>query len=213
MQIFPKYIGLLDGVLELFHDEHWPCEKRHPKSRARCVNVRTRHTKGHQTGNGKVFLAGDYVSDFALGEYRKEFRDNVYCCLVKLLDRLGKHLTAKRDAPSEILSASLIHRDTVLRGFFCYVDPPDWRGPIGPLLMSQSACFCCLLEAGQHPLPCGHLLCAECVMAFGKWDPNTSTVGMEECPIGGSGCLPTSFPAHIPIKPRSSGVRVMALDG
>ncbi len=210
LEIFPKYIGLLDDVLERFLEEHWPCEQRHRKTRARCVNVRARHTKGHQTDNGKVFATGGYVSQFTPNEYRREFRDNVYCCLVKLLDKLEKELRSKEDA-SERLAASSIHKDVVLAGFFRCVDPPDRRGSAGPLT-SQSACFCCLLEAGQHPLPCGHLLCTECVMAFGKLDSNTSAVWMKECPIGVDACPLTFFPAQIRIKPRSSGVRIMTLD-
>ncbi|KAK1832963.1 acyl transferase/acyl hydrolase/lysophospholipase [Podospora conica] len=208
IEIFPKYIGLLDDVLELFYEEHWPCERRHPKTHARCVNVRARHTKGHQMDNGKVFAAGDYVSEVTLDEYRKEFRDNVYCCLVKLLGRLEKELKSNTSEP---LAAASIHKDMVLSGFFRCVDPPGLRGSAGPLT-SQSACFCCLLEAGQYPLPCGHLLCAECVTTFGQLDSSSSsTVG--ECPIGGDECPPMGFPAQIRIKPRSSGVRIMTLDG
>jgi len=211
LEIFPKYIGILDDALEPFLEDHWPCEQEHPKTRARCVNVRARHIKGHQTDNGRVFAAGNYFSEFTLDEYRKEFRDNVYCCLVKLLNKLEKDLKSNEDA-SQTLVASLIHRDTVLGGFFRCVDPPDWRGASGPLT-SQSACFCCLLEAGQRPLPCGHLLCAECVVTFGKLDSATSIVRMKACPIGGDGCPARCFPAQIRIKPRSSGVRIMTLDG
>ncbi|KAK1756460.1 acyl transferase/acyl hydrolase/lysophospholipase [Echria macrotheca] len=211
LEIFLKYIGLLEDVLEPFCEEHWPCQQRHPRTQARCVNVRARHTKGHQTANGKVFAAGEYVSDFTLDEYRKEFLDNVYCCLIKFLDRLEKELKAKEGA-SERLVASSIHRDMVLAGFFRCVDPPEYRGHSGPLT-SQSACFCCLLEAGQHPLPCGHLLCTECVMTFGTLDYTTSAVGLRECPIGSDTCSFTCFPAQIRMKPRSSGARVMSLDG
>jgi hypothetical protein len=214
LEIFPKYLGLLEDVLDPFFEEHWPCEQRHPRTRARCVNVRTRHTKGHQAENGKVFAAGDYVSGFTLDEYRKEFLDNVYCCLVKLLDRLEKELRVKTKAGTpERLVAAFIHRDLVLVGFFRYLDPPErWRHA-GPLT-SQSACFCCLLATGQYPLPCGHLLCTECVTAFGKLDSTTSIVGITECPIGGDACcLLAQFPAQIHIKPRSSGVRALSLDG
>jgi hypothetical protein len=154
IEIFPKYIGLLDDVLELFYEEHWPCEQRHPRTRARCVNVRARHTKGHQMDNGNVFAAGDYVSEVTLDEYRKEFRDYFYCCLVKLLGRLEKELKSNEEDASERLAAPSIHKDMVLSGFFRCVNPPDWRGSAGPLT-SQSACFCCLLEAGQYPLTCG----------------------------------------------------------
>ncbi|KAK0631476.1 hypothetical protein B0T14DRAFT_3900 [Immersiella caudata] len=214
LEIFPKYIGLLEDVLEPFYEEHWPCEQRHPRTHARCVNVRARHTKGHQTDNGKIFATGEYVSSFTLDEYRREFLDNVYSCLVKLLGRLDTELQNKtKEATSERLIASFLHRDMVLTGFFRCVDPPEEREHVGPLT-SQSACFCCLLEAGQHPLPCGHLLCTECVVTFGTFDTATLAVRMEECPIGGSACcLLTRFPSHVPLKPRSSGARVLSLDG
>ncbi|KAK4446666.1 acyl transferase/acyl hydrolase/lysophospholipase [Podospora aff. communis PSN243] len=214
LEMFPKYISLLDGVLEPFFEEHWPCEQRHPRTRARCVNVRARHAKGHQTDNGKVFAAGEYVSGFTLDEYRKEFLDNVYCCLVKILDRLEESLqTTTTEDMSEMLVASFLHRDLVLTGFFRCVDPPEKRRHTGPLA-SQSACFCCLLGTGQHPLPCGHLLCTECVMTFGKFDPAAAAVGMNECPIGGGACCsPSQFPVLIRMKPRSSGVRALTLDG
>lgn len=150
--------------------------------------------QGTPNGERQGLAAGEYVSEFRLSKYRKEFLDNIYYCLVKLLDRLEKELKSKEGASERIVTSS-IHRDVILAGFFRCVDPPKWRGHAGPLT-SQSACFCCLLEAGQHPLPCGHLLCTECVMTFGRLDSASSVVGMKECPIGGDACALTRFPAQ-----------------
>jgi len=157
---------------------------------------------------------GEYVSGFTLDEYCKEFLDNVYCCLVKFLDQLERELrVSTQEGTSEQLVASLIHRNMVLAGFFRCVDPPEDRGLAEPLT-SHSACFCCLLGTGQHPLPCGHLLCTECVMTFGRLDSATSAVRMDECPIGGDACcLLMQFPTQIRMKPRASGARTLSLDG
>jgi hypothetical protein len=56
-----------------------------------CVNVRSGHgSKGHQLKDGRVFAAGNYVSDFSFESYHKEFRQKVFLHLEHLLGLLWR---------------------------------------------------------------------------------------------------------------------------
>lgn len=56
-----QYRQHLEDAYRIFYNDHWPCGYRDPKGR-KCVNVSTKHQKGHQTAEGKVFSAGGYTN-------------------------------------------------------------------------------------------------------------------------------------------------------
>lgn len=212
-EIFLKYVAHLDEVLETFCEQHWPCEYRHHKPpHVRCVNVRTGHVKGHQSKDGKVMASGGYEDNgFSFDEYRSEFRNNVYLVLDEMLGELGRLQVQDSDL-SEQRGAAKIHKEIVLKNFFQRMDPPERRDSGTGCLTSHSTCFACLLEPGEHPLPCGHLSCTPCVMSYGDWNGIASEVKIDECPI--EGALARFPKGHmIRIKPDLAGIRVMALDG
>ena len=56
-----QYRQHLEDAYRIFYNDHWPCGYRDPKGR-KCVNVSTKHHKGHQTAEGKIFAAGGYTN-------------------------------------------------------------------------------------------------------------------------------------------------------
>ncbi|ORY63334.1 acyl transferase/acyl hydrolase/lysophospholipase [Pseudomassariella vexata] len=207
-QILPKYMNHLDDALENFCDQHWPCEFVNSKTGVRCVNVRSGHTKGHQSEDGKVFAAGDYESKFSWKRNSAGFRNKVYACLVELLQELSQRL---QDGQSEEETAPHIHKTLVLNNFFRRSTPDTMLSQDYSPLTSHTACFCCLFGQAEHFLPCGHVLCTECLRSYGH-QISTYEFDIHGCPIEGArnrrGPLWT-----VQLHPKSAGVRILTLDG
>ncbi|KAK4198920.1 putative lysophospholipase-like protein [Triangularia verruculosa] len=214
VEIFGDYIPHLDKILKTFC-ECWPCEYRDPKTGLRCVNVVKGHGKGHQDMRANILSRGKYQATpgFSFEEYCDVFRDRTYFILENLMLDLARYRNKRENFHvSEAQAAAKIHRDTILTTFFQRVDHPDKRGEGAGPLTSHTVCFCCFLKPAEHPLPCGHMLCEQCIFAYGEVDSNTATVTLHQCPIEGAEET-WSQPHTIRVKPQSAGIRVMSLDG
>ncbi|KAK8017030.1 FabD/lysophospholipase-like protein [Apiospora rasikravindrae] len=208
-QIFPKYMDHLDDALENFCDQHWPCEFVNPKTGVRCVNVRFGHTaKGHQSADGKVFATGEYQSKFSFENNAHEFRQKVYSCLTQLLQQLT---TDYRLGTSEESAALTIHQNMVMRSFFRRATHNSSSNKSHATLTSHTACFCCLFGQAEHCLPCGHVLCTQCLQGYGE-QRHVHGYRVFGCPMeeidGGREEACTIY-----LKPASAGVRILTLDG
>lgn len=184
-----------------FCDRYWPCEYVRP-GKGRCVNVRSGHTKGHQSSSGKVLAGGDYESQFTFDAFREHFRNEVYVALHELLCNLPRnHLCA--DSP-EVNAATDQHKNKVLKPFFAHAlegnDTYDFS--------SHTVCFCCLFDFPEYTLPCGHVICTGCLKAYGHVTKE-HTVEFWECPMDGKILGYTPFY----LKPPHCGVRILTLDG
>ncbi|TVY16534.1 Phospholipase A I [Lachnellula arida] len=207
--IWPEYVEHCDNVLEDFCDRYWPCEyvmKGKLKDKAvggRCVNVRSGHgSKGHQFKNGKVFAVGPYESSFSVESFQEEWSWLVYESLKKLLDELRENTT---ESELEDKVAAEIHRTKVMRYFYDHVTQGQ-----NASLVSHSTCFSCLMRSPEHALPCGHILCTPCVMAYGASTHERDVVEINACPLHFYGEFRSW---KIFLKPESAGVRVLTLDG
>ncbi|OCK84171.1 hypothetical protein K432DRAFT_289452 [Lepidopterella palustris CBS 459.81] len=203
--IFPQYLDHLDAALEDFCDRHWPCEfSIEGSGLSRCVNVRSGHgSKGHQLKSGKVFAAGDYVSEFSFEKNQEEFHANVYFRLEHLLERLSARVN---HGESQEMAAAEIHRDDVMAAFYC-------DGPKGSVrtVHSHSVCFSCLFEPPEHALPCGHILCTPCVKTYGRVKDG-NVIEVYECPME-TNAVGRSQPWTVQLKPEAAGLRILTLDG
>jgi hypothetical protein len=152
-QIYPQYIEHLDAALENFCDRHWPCEFK--ASGGQCVNVRSGHgSKGHQLKSGKVLAVGEYESSFCFQWHQWRFRYDVYYRLDGLLRMLHNRITERQE--SEESAAAAIHREFVLRNFYRHTCNAAAVADSQPFIC-HSACFSCLFNPPEHPLPCGHV--------------------------------------------------------
>jgi hypothetical protein len=163
-------------------------------------------TKGHQDQNGKIIgLSKTYESSFSSSAYQ-----NIWIGLIKKnLTVCEKKLEQKRHSVGasqfkilEVEDAFQLHLQEQLKDFF-----QDRANKY----FSMSTCYCCLMNVPQHPLPCGHVLCTDCVKNYGE-PLKYSSVGIASCP------LHPEETKHlqrwvIRFKPDFAGVRVLSLDG
>ncbi|KAI8938298.1 hypothetical protein NX059_005951 [Plenodomus lindquistii] len=198
-----QYLDHCDSALEDFCAIFWPCTF-HNKKGERCVNVKERHTKGHQNSRGTIIGTGPYSSKFTFDDFADEWLQYLRRSLLEIEKGLG----------SEIMSSSQ-SQDTILITKIHQVNVNNFYHRVGGAqrFVSHSTCFCCLRELAEHPLPCGHVLCTTCIKGYGK--PHTELPGsytVASCPLHDLDAV-FRVPAEVLFKPPLAGVRVLALDG
>lgn len=211
--IFPEYVVHCDNALEDFCHRHWPCEfvrimgsggaAVEAGSIDKCVNTRSGHgTKGHQNKSGKIIAVGYYQSSFTTESYGETFRYLVFDALEKLLAKLRTRTMTDSSSPEDIIAARL-HREKVMLPFYKHID--DVRNKS---LVSTYTCFSCLITPPQHGLPCGHVICTPCLIAYGVRSRDAFEIS--SCPMHED----TTFRSwKIYMKPVAAGVRILSLDG
>lgn len=187
-----------DNALDDFCAIFWPCAFFHSK-RGRCVNVKERHTKGHQNAKGQIIGSGPYESDFTWETFESEW--------LRLLTRNASEIQNKLHAQTdnELLAITNLHH-TNTNTFYRRVGGAQ-------NFISHSACFCCLREMAEHPLPCGHVLCTPCIKGYGR--PHNRIDGsytIASCPLHSSDAV-FPVPWEVFFKPDLAGVRILSLDG
>ncbi|KAF8242901.1 hypothetical protein K440DRAFT_563787 [Wilcoxina mikolae CBS 423.85] len=60
-EVIKEYEPLCREAIQEFYKGYWPCS--YVDSKGRCVNVSTKHQKGHQIVGGRVVAAGSYVHE------------------------------------------------------------------------------------------------------------------------------------------------------
>lgn len=192
------YLDHCDNALDDFCGLFWPCAFKNKYGR--CRNFQEGHTKGHQNKTGKIIGAGNYQSDFSWELFESEWlgllRENVQ----HIQAQLGQQMLG---LVMERPLASIIHLRH-MNEFYRRLGGAD-------RFVSHSACFCCLSEPPEHPLPCGHVLCSSCVKDYGEMKRG-SFIYMKSCPLDSEDAnFPT--PWLLKLKPELAGVRILTLDG
>jgi hypothetical protein len=160
------------------------------------------HTKGHQNKRGKIIGTGPYSASFTWDSFGDEWLQ----LLKEHVQRIHEAISTKmlqNNRSNEKKEASLLHKET-MRDFYHRLG-----GAVR--FTSHSACFCCLREMPEHPLPCGHVLCTPCVRAYG-WVKRGSVVQVDSCPMHYDQ-TPFPTPWILKFKPDFAGVRILSLDG
>ncbi|KAF2188984.1 hypothetical protein K469DRAFT_684250 [Zopfia rhizophila CBS 207.26] len=206
-QILEKaYIDYCDNALEDFCAIFWPCT--FSNKRGRCVNVKDRHKKGHQNAKGQIVGTGAYESDFTWEAFADDWFQLLQAWLSSF-QRTVQEQMASNSSTNELLVTSNLHHAN-MNGFYQRLGGAQ-------RFVSHSACFCCLREMAEHPLPCGHVLCTPCVKGYGKprhrvcnGTPVLYTVAA--CPLHEGNAI-FSTPWEVYFKPPLAGVRILSLDG
>lgn len=200
------YSPACSAALEHFCDRFWPCNFVSRKGKA-CVNVKSSHTaKGHQSAEGKVIGSGGYSSRFS----SKNFSPQWLNIISDLLQQQEEQVQANkaynyRDTSLDDAIPYALHRTRLAR-FYTSFD-----GFTATSFQSLTSCFSCLMEVPQHPLQCGHTLCANCIRAYGRVQDRNSVV-MDYCPLHERDTRKSpSWVVHF--KPDFAGVRILTLDG
>lgn len=211
LDLFDKfYANSCFAALEHFCDKHWPCSFVSRKGKT-CINVKSSHvSKGHQTARGKIFSSGPYVSAFSSFNFAEEWKMFLKNRLQEIETAFQKQRNATVPEKDELLTmndkflAHDIHKRNMERFFRSY------EGYNADKFVSLTTCYGCLMEVPEHPLKCGHVLCTECIKAYGHQHESHSML-MYYCPLHSSQKFDKPWIIHF--KPDYAGVRVLSLDG
>ncbi|KAF2441827.1 hypothetical protein P171DRAFT_418623 [Karstenula rhodostoma CBS 690.94] len=203
-QILDKhYLPHCDYALEDYCAIFCPCTYRNKRGE-QCVNVKERHSKGHQNKRGHIIGTGPYEAYFTFDNFMEDWAHHLRASLTDFQNTLS---SKRMMSPSvdEVQIVSKIHHANLnkfysrLGGAQCFV--------------SHTTCFCCLRELAEHALPCGHVLCTPCIKGYGK--PHSDLSGsftVASCPLHEFDTIfPEAWDVHF--KPPLAGVRVLSLDG
>jgi len=203
-QILEKqYLFHCDQALEDFCSMFWPCKFTNKKGE-RCVNVRERHSKGHQNSRGHQFGSGEYVSDFTFDDFGEDWFQQLTTHLSAFQNNLSSTLIQPPSTDELVVTTKLHHMN--MTKFYARVGGAQ-------SYVSHTTCFSCLRELAEHPLPCGHVLCTPCIKSYGR--PHNELSGsfiMASCPLHDYDTV-FSTPWTVYFKPPLAGVRILSMDG
>ena len=202
--IFPRYEESIELALQEFCDLRWPCEWISSRKHLRCVNVKNGHAKGHQLNNGRVY-SGEHQSTISSENYCDTFRADVFNALREILKLVQDEHHAGSDALAEDEVAARIHKNKTLKEFY------NKLGVSERALISHTMCLVCLMRTPEHRLPCGHIICAPCLRAYGR-KKGDMLIEISSCPLPHKPQL-WNTPWSVAVKPATAGVRVLCLDG
>jgi len=141
----------------------------------RCANVRSGHAaKGHQLSDGRVFARGSYQSSFFYETNRKEILDDIFMSFHQFMSKLSQMV---RQDINQLTAASIIHRDDALAAYYPYNEDSELGG-----MRYTSFCICCLFGIPEALMPCGHMLCRECIQVYGR-KKGQILIDVLQCPL------------------------------
>ena len=193
--------------MEEFCDLHAPCEFSTTKET--CVNSAATHNpNGHQNSKGKIIAAGNYTSKFRADQYYLTWSKDIKEAMTSIHQDLQEKVQRESWGVSEEQHLLKIHSGIMDQLYKSIGSAENF--------LSHSTCFCCLMQAPQHTLPCGHVLCSPCIRSYRKKGneerENRFVLKMNCCPLH-----PASTrwrrPCVIRFKPDHAGVRLLCLDG
>jgi hypothetical protein len=111
------------------------------------VNVAANHIKGHQNAKGRIIEDGDFISSFEPSEYIPEWKAKIKTAIRNVDAELQVAIRAADDGFKKFCLQNR-HSDNLV-AFYCTVGN-------AAQFLSHSTCFCCLMQAPQHVLRCGH---------------------------------------------------------
>jgi hypothetical protein len=188
-------------ALKVFCERFWPCTFTYKGFR--CVNTQQGHGRGHQDSSGSFLYDGPFESadNFTEQDFEEEWHKMLEGNLDLTRERMSKMMRGDI-AMEEQVAAAELHLERV----------NEFYSNLGALsnYANHAACFCCLREFPEHPLPCGHVLCTPCVKSFAN-RKNTVTYAMDWCPLHKHQKWEEQW--EITVQPDLAGVRILTLDG
>lgn len=195
------YVEFCEYALKLFFDLYLPCEFKN--SRGKCCNRRLGHSpKGHQNQFGKIFAPGSYQSSFQPRQFLQEWLASIRVYLQDIEAGFDDQCHRYSHLSNATIASEMHLRE--INRFYQSIGGAS-------KFLSHETCLACLRELPEHALPCGHVLCNPCVLAYGKKIAPT-TILLKRCPLHHR---ETNWepPWQINVKPPHAGVRILCLDG
>ncbi|KAF8538719.1 acyl transferase/acyl hydrolase/lysophospholipase [Trichophaea hybrida] len=214
-EVIKEYKPFCASAIEEFYRSRWPCSYKASNGEC-CVNVASKHQKGHQLASGKIDSVGNYYhgegydspdEEKFLKEVSLEFVDAVSS------DYKGLHANVADYDEKELnrSEAAKIHRDILGQDSYIRI----WNRRLLGIMVAQpshSTCFGCLSSAPDHVLRCGHVICGKCVNDFADIDGLRRT--LNNCPL----CPREAEPSNkaqltMKMEPWEAAPRILCLDG
>lgn len=165
------------------------------------MNTQSGHIKGHQNSSARVIATGKYNSRFNYEDYEQKWRQVLRKNLAEIHQMvLERTISSQKD---EKTLASIVHLE-LINNFYSTLGSAK-------IFKSHTACFGCLREYPEYPLPCGHVLCAICIDSYSQTQ-SSGRILLENCPLHKRDRRWLG-PWQIRRKPHLAGLRVLTLDG
>lgn len=192
------------------------------------MNTKSGHARGHQSASGDYLDDGTFISgEFDSINFLRAIEEKVTSLLREINSRDTNRQERRRFAIENhrqvLQSASdLSFWQNFDRQNFYQPRPRGIINFIEVLIKlwkktpRTSTCFACLFGRPEYRLPCGHILCSDCVRDFDQSDENEKYPGVvihRGCVLCSSVEPSSQWPWKIQINPEISGVRVLSLDG
>ncbi len=216
-------------AIEDFLDNGLRCAYVHSTLGESCANTKTGHSKGHQSSSGDHLDDGSFMSGgFNSINFLTAIEQGIATIIRELnetdadrherarflIERHRRTLKSTSESSfwtrSPRTSASLTADPLSDLSLFPEL-PRLWRNEL-----RTSTCFSCLFGRPEYRLPCGHILCLDCVRDFDQSTEDEKYPGVvihKECVLCYSIEPNDQWPWRIQVNTKLSGLRVLSLDG
>lgn len=186
-----------------FDDRNWRCEYKSSVIK-RCVNVLSRHQKGHQSEKGEI-EGGSWTCNQTSEAVEEKAKTYIRDALTDMVSSFRIQREGSSCGKDHLREVYQCHKRN-LHEFYS-------RWEKGNSFKSHTICFSCLFGFPEHILPCGHMICTPCATAYGT-PLRAGFTKIDGCPLGHhkeKGWNESQYLAST--KPDQAGVRMLTLDG
>lgn len=204
-------------VISSFLDNSAQCSYVDPDSGAKCVNTKSGHRIGHQSKYGELLQDGLFVSgSFSPSKFLFSIEKSLYDAMrsINSTDPSSHHDWRRLVAALHKQNIAALRQ---YGGYPC-ASPEHRRGlASADRYAGQTTHFClgCLFGRPEYRLPCGHVICEDCVKDFDETNLENRYPGhfiLREC-IVCAAFTQDNWPYSMRVRPHMSGLRVLSLDG
>ncbi|KAK2801411.1 hypothetical protein FQN51_005305 [Onygenales sp. PD_10] len=185
------------------------CAYVHSETQDRCANTQLGHARGHQKSDGTFLAEGSFDGGgFDSSDFVSQIEQKVSTMLWDL------H-TNHPDDETRMAYATECHKKSLVPTP-AMVNPAEYLPGVLSHASSEftNTCFVCLFGRPECQLPCGQLVCMDCIQDFGSSDPSSpDVITHASCPLCGVKEPTSSWPWKICVKPKLAGTRILSLDG
>jgi len=212
--VIERYESHFRAAVREFCQEIWPCSFIDRKGR-HCVNVSTKHQKGHQIASGKVVAVGEYVDGDRIQEICEGSIRQVSSVYGELLGRLSQRGAGCERSSAAEIQGEILSRQPYSVMWSSGLSSSNTDDSTTTISFSHHTCFGCMFSVPALALPCGHILCDACIQDFSEPDIHRQWVRLVKyCPLCGNRNEVVFDPPWVyNIEPQQTAPRVLSLDG
>ncbi|KAI1388650.1 uncharacterized protein F4822DRAFT_437371 [Hypoxylon trugodes] len=200
------------------------CAYSNEETGEKCINTKSGHAKGHQAAGGIFIKEGSFVDGFFSNQAFLEcVDDSIHAILKEIDDKTNLDTEGKRQYATtkhRYYLESIPDQSFWMESFTSqWIDSYNekYKGVSSTKLsIRASVCYACLFGHPEYTLPCGHVLCLDCVREFDESSLLEKYPGMSihrHCVLCASTGGENLWPCVFQYRPELSGIRLLSLDG